>query len=439
MRLRSVLMLSSLLPVCLLFSGCTILNSRDDIQALAKMSRIEGRVSAFPETNKPIAVFLGKAGSGYSLNSLAGRQVIYQPSKFAFLQPPGEYNILAFEDANEDLTLQQDERVGWYGDTTPIKVSGDGADITDLTVVLRTADEARVELPELFAPTMPAINFDNALPYFHLGEVVPLDNPRFSQGVGELGMWEPVKFFQQYGAGIFFLEPYDSNRTPILFVHGVGGYPQNFRYLIDQLDKTRYQPWILHYPSGLRLTQLSGFFAKRLTELQLRYGFPRIHIVAHSMGGLVARDAINQLTRQRTTFVDKFVTISTPWEGHPGSRIGIDRSPESIITPCWYDMAPGSPFLRALQETPLPDSTQYYLFFGHKGDKAMFAGESTDGALPLSSMANLDMQDAAQKVFSFNETHISILSSPEVARRLNKLFDVSKELPSYSGLTRTTE
>ena len=86
MRLRSILMLSSLLPACLLFSGCAILNSRDDIQALAKMSRIEGRVSASPETNKPIAVFLGKAGSGYSLNRLAGRQVIYQPSKFAFLQ-----------------------------------------------------------------------------------------------------------------------------------------------------------------------------------------------------------------------------------------------------------------------------------------------------------------------------------------------------------------
>jgi pimeloyl-ACP methyl ester carboxylesterase len=255
----------------------------------------------------------------------------------------------------------------------------------------------------------------------HVGTVISLSDPRFDPETGVLGMWEPATFFERYGGGLFFLQPYAENKIPVLFFHGVGGTPRNFESLISKLDPSRYQPWIVHYPSGIRLTLLADYFAKLINEVQIRYKTPRIMVVAHSMGGLVARGAINRLTADGKTFVPLFVSISSPWQGHPGAGAGVEHSP--VILPCWFDMSPGSPYLEELQKTPFPLGTSYYLLFGYRGGRAAFADGNTDGTLPLSSMLDLGMQDSAANVFGFNENHVSILHSTDVSARLNRILD----------------
>jgi len=79
-----------------------------------------------------------------------------------------------------------------------------------------------------------------------------------------------------------------------------------------------------------------------------------------------------------------FVTISTPWGGHAAAASGVDNAP--VAVPSWFDMVPGSPFLRSLHGQPLPDSTNYYLLFGHKGDGTrVFNHSNTDGTVTLRS------------------------------------------------------
>src|SRR5207244_7410145 len=91
------------------------------------------------------------------------------------------------------------------------------------------------------------------------------------------------------------VEECDASRTPILFVHGIGGYPTEFKYLVGKLDRRRFQPWFAYYPSGLDLDRVADGFARWMQVLQVRCGFRRLVVVAHSMGGLVARAFIERV------------------------------------------------------------------------------------------------------------------------------------------------
>jgi len=54
------------------------------------------------------------------------------------------------------------------------------------------------------------------------GEVVGLDEDRFTVEKGREGLFTPVQSALLNGYGIFFLEPYDPKKVPVLFVHGLG-------------------------------------------------------------------------------------------------------------------------------------------------------------------------------------------------------------------------
>jgi len=60
------------------------------------------------------------------------------------------------------------------------------------------------------------------------GDVVSLDDPRFAGEVGSEGLWRPLDFLSENTLGIYFTEPYDPARTPVLLVYGIGGSPQDF-------------------------------------------------------------------------------------------------------------------------------------------------------------------------------------------------------------------
>jgi hypothetical protein len=63
------------------------------------------------------------------------------------------------------------------------------------------------------------------------------------------------------GARIQVLEPYDTSRIPVLFIHGIGGTPRDFRAVIDALDRTRFQAWVFSYPPGARTRAIRWWMA----------------------------------------------------------------------------------------------------------------------------------------------------------------------------------
>jgi pimeloyl-ACP methyl ester carboxylesterase len=395
-------------------ASCVFQGLRQDLEVMAQLGEISGHVIAAPETSCPIFVVLYRAESEKQV--LYAYYLAYSSGAFRFVVPPGSYYLFAFEDRNEDAAFKPDERAGWFGDHSPIRV-GPGTAMRGIALPVQQPSSGPAAGRNLKTLSLESKRVE--LKASMVGVVVRLSDKRFSAHYASKGLWEPIKFLDEPGGGIFFLEPYTSRKTPVLFVHGAGGYPQQWASIIGQLDRTHFQPWILHYPSGLRLGLLGEFLEKYLAELHVRYRFDKLYIVAHSMGGLISRCALNHNIESRPTpFIGLLITIATPWQGHSAATYGVEQSP--VVVPSWYDMAPDSPFLRGLRAIPLPPEVEFDLLFGYRGD-AQYNGQLSDGTVMLSSILDDDMQKAATVVNGFDEDHTGILQSPALAQCINRL------------------
>lgn len=114
-----------------------------------------------------------------------------------------------------------------------------------------------------------------------------------------LGAFRPKKAINTMG--LYFSEPYDPRKIPVLFTHGLMSGPATFanltnRLLVDPAIRENYQFWFFGYPSGLAWTIPAGRQRDALEELARAYN-PRgtsremnnIVMVGHSMGGLITR------------------------------------------------------------------------------------------------------------------------------------------------------
>src|SRR5260221_850492 len=129
-------------------------------------------------------------------------------------------------------------------------------------------------------------------------------------------MWKFYDFLLETKPGIYFLEPYDPKKIPVLFVHGIGGTPRDFRSLIAALDHDHFQPWVFYYPSGARLDAISALLVQLFVRAPHETNVTRAPVAAPRIGGLVAREFVLQdHERNATDVVRTFVTISSPLGG----------------------------------------------------------------------------------------------------------------------------
>lgn len=105
-------------------------------------------------------------------------------------------------------------------------------------------------------------------------------------------------------SGIFFMEPFDPDKIPVLFVHGLMSSPQAFVNFINELNRDpdfrrRYQGMVFFYPSGGPIAANAVRLRKDLAELAANYPLKRnIIVVGHSMGGILTRMQITNTNRQ---------------------------------------------------------------------------------------------------------------------------------------------
>jgi uncharacterized alpha/beta hydrolase family protein len=258
----------------------------------------------------------------------------------------------------------------------------------------------------------------------HVGTITTLDKPQFSQEEAESGLWQPYRFIENGYAGVYFLEDYDPDRIPVLFIHGINGTPRNFKPLIESLDKSRYQAWFFYYPSGIWLAALSSGLFNLMEELQVHYRFEEIHVVAHSMGGLVSRGYLNEcFYRSTCRYLSSFTSIATPWGGVASADLGIRYAP--TVVPVWNDLSPGSTFLNNLFIEEAYADLRVNLLFAFKRDN-LIGSENTDGAVSLSSQLRHDAQIQANKIMGFNKSHVGVLSDPLLLDALNNILNSGK-------------
>ena len=379
------------------------------------LATLQGTVEGYSSDPQPIVVALWNADEP----SRGALRFAFAEGRgsFRFVVPaPGRYRVMAFEDRNGDYTFQPDEPAG----VCPAPIAAyPGETVSDIVIRIEAPGAVRVPLkievrPNASTDAAPELN------YYQLGQVTTLDDPRFTAANAQAGLWMPIEVIRDAGMGLYFLEPYSPDKTPLLFVHGSGGNPTGFRFLIDRIDRSRYQPWVYFYPTGMRLERQGQLLYRILAILHDQLEFRRISLVSHSMGGLVVRGALSEAMRNAFPVeFPVFVSLSAPWQGHAGAAEGVERSP--AVIPAWRDMAPASRFLQDVWSTPLPDGTAYYLLFGFSGGFSLMIDRNNDGGVSIASQLDPRAQAAARRMYGFGEDHGSILVSPAVAATVNAL------------------
>ena len=240
-----------------------------------------------------------------------------------------------------------------------------------------------------------------------------------------------------HDASLSMLQPYDSSKIPVLFVHGLMSHPRMWRNVINDLMADpkiaeHYQFWVYYYPTAWPV----GYSAMRLREdlaaVDKTFGRQKhIVLIGHSMGGLLARyqvispgDALahamippdrwakfkklppDHIARKSLEFhanpeIERVIFICTP---HRGSRIAdwslttwftkfihlpttltsaaVDLVPTLLTKPEQYTsisrLSPSNPVYQVLEKLPIQAPHHSIIGDRGRGDTP----NSSDGVVP---------------------------------------------------------
>ena len=127
--------------------------------------------------------------------------------------------------------------------------------------------------------------------------------------------------------GLYFLQPYDPDRIPLVFVHGLFSTPFDWVKTINGLQadpeiRKRYQFWVFAYPTGNPILYSALRLRQELAKADQFYPNHKPYVVVgHSMGGMLTHDQLVTLNQAM-------------WEkalGPVADRIFKDNSSDSLM------------------------------------------------------------------------------------------------------------
>ena len=132
--------------------------------------------------------------------------------------------------------------------------------------------------------------------------------------------------------------------SPVLLVHGLGGTASGWLAMTVALRAHGLTVAAISYQSfGTSVEQLAAGVADAVDRLLDQTGADRVHLVGHSLGGVVIAQAFADglLTEK----VDSVITMATPFGGSPWATL-------LPISATVRAMRQGSPLLRRLARVP---------------------------------------------------------------------------------------
>ena len=245
-------------------------------------------------------------------------------------------------------------------------------------------------------------------------EDIDLDDPVFSHEVATEGLYYP-EHFRAKTKGIYRLHAeVNKENIPIIFVHGMGGTPRDWKYMLENLDLDRYTPYVLYYPTGEDFAKLSAQYNAWIASDKIFKDGPAV-IVAHSFGGIIVRDAFN-LEHEINRVL--YISIATPYGGDAKASDGVKQAP--YVLPAWRSIADDGEFIKNLYRTTFAEEETFELIFSFNNSES---GPSGDGRVPLEKQLRAETQKEAKSMRGFNEDHMSILNSKETTDYVNTLLE----------------
>lgn len=151
-------------------------------------------------------------------------------------------------------------------------------------------------------------------------------------------------------------EPAD-RRLPVLMLHGLG-HNQSWSYKLQRnLGRDGFASRSVNYHTFSRsLNDCADIVAEHIWEYTGRCAAPAVHVVAHSIGGLVLRAAINRHPEIQD-YVATGITIGSPHRGTPWAY-----GPGAIVPFVGHlvrELRPGSRTLTEIDEQTVSGTTRW--------------------------------------------------------------------------------
>jgi triacylglycerol lipase len=141
---------------------------------------------------------------------------------------------------------------------------------------------------------------------------------------------------------------------PVLLVHGLGGTKSSWALLAQALSARGLTVEAVTYtPIGTSVEQLADRLVVEVDTMLSRTGSDKVHLVGHSLGGVVIAQAI--AGGRLNGLVDTVVTLGSPFGGTPWANL----LPFGAIVRALRE---GSPLLRRLACAPVPDDVRWLAF-----------------------------------------------------------------------------
>jgi pimeloyl-ACP methyl ester carboxylesterase len=364
-----------------------------------------GRVEENPPARAPTTAVVAISDQPVAGEVVDVSHSVRDSSYYGLNLPAGEYRLLVVHDADGDDTYTETEATL----SRTIRVDSVRAPdkvLINVDLVGRdaTAPVAKTRFRIAVPPTPPAPESV----FYPKGTIRSLSDPIFDPAMAQLGLYEPAAFMEAAPMMFYALEEDHGYKIPVIFVHGIGGSAREFLDVVAQLDRQRYRIWFFHYPSGSDLSTLGAVFYEIFLSGQIvpKQETPLV-IVAHSMGGLVVREAFNHYRGQGAESpVAHLITLASPLGGHAAAHRAAHAP---VVLPSWRDLDPASTFIRDLHRRPLPRDLTWHLFCALGEKPAADPADQTDGVVALTSQRETRALHTASDQRAFSVSHTGIL------------------------------
>jgi len=221
------------------------------------------------------------------------------------------------------------------------------------------------------------------------------------------------------GIGLYFMQPYDPDRIPLVFVHGLFSTPFTWVQTINGLQtdpeiRKHYQFWVFAYPTGYPILYSALRLREELAKVDQVYPNHKPYVVVgHSMGGMLTHDQVITVTQamwekqmgerakvifdqqskgslivRATTFranprIQRVVFICTPHRGSDMASSGLGKFAISLIN------LPGQ--LTAVIKDALSDAELVQLTGSRRLPNSVWALKPSNPALPVINNAPISV------------------------------------------------
>jgi len=136
-----------------------------------------------------------------------------------------------------------------------------------------------------------------------------------------------------------------SRRPPVILLHGLFQnrsclLPLQWRLRAAGFDRVV----SVNTPAWLDFDTLTGRVRRTVDQVRSATGARQVHLVGHSMGGILARNFIQQ--QEGASLIASCITLGAPHRGSKLAPFAVSRLGRSLL--------PGSPLLTRLNAAPLP-------------------------------------------------------------------------------------